>query len=117
MALFQGILTLMMTLTDNACNKLREILQKQGAPEGALRIKVFPGGCSGLSYQLDLVAAPEGDDKVFGQEGAKVVVDSKSLMYLENSTLDYAESLQSAGFKVINPNAKASCFCGESFAV
>ncbi len=108
---------MMITLTVAAQQRLKEVLGKQGSPKGALRIKVFPGGCSGLSYQLDLIQAPEGDDQVFGQDGARVVADPKSMLYLENSTLDYTESLQSAGFKIVNPNAKASCFCGESFAV
>jgi iron-sulfur cluster assembly protein len=81
-----------------------------------LRIKVVGGGCSGLSYKIDLDAEKKGD-KVFEAGGGRVIVDRKSYLYLVGTTVDYAETLQNAGFQLDNPNVKSSCGCGESFVV
>jgi iron-sulfur cluster assembly accessory protein len=102
-------------LTEKASEKLRALFQKGG--KTALRIKVIGGGCSGLQYLMDLVDGPQNRDILVPREdGANVVVDPKSALFVSGSELDYSDSLQSAGFKVTNPNAQAHCSCGESFS-
>lgn len=107
----------MVQITEKASRKITDLLKKDGLAGGVLRIKVTPGGCSGLSYDLSLVPSAQPQDHIFENNGAKVAVETKSLSYMDNSTLDYVESLQNAGFKITNPKVKASCFCGESFSV
>ena len=102
-------------LTPNAAAKVRTLLAKRASPAGVLRVAVVGGGCSGLTYKLDLQDEPQNRDIVVDSEGIKVVVDSKSAMYVTGSELDYVESLQESGFKFKNPNAASSCSCGESF--
>ncbi|RYZ95475.1 MAG: iron-sulfur cluster assembly accessory protein, partial [Proteobacteria bacterium] len=85
-------------------------------PNYALRVSVIGGGCSGMSYKLDFV--PEGTerDRTFEQDGVKVVVDPKSILFLEGMELDYSGGLNGKGFVFSNPNAKKSCGCGNSFS-
>ena len=82
-----------------------------------LRISVEGGGCSGFQYKFDLVQTPEPEDLVVEKEGATVLVDPISLPFLEGAELDYVQELIGASFKVINPNAQASCGCGTSFTI
>jgi len=82
-----------------------------------LRISVEGGGCSGFQYKFDLVPSPDPDDLVVEKEGATVLVDPVSLPFLDGAELDYVQELIGASFKVINPNAQASCGCGTSFTV
>lgn len=103
------------TLTDEAVSRLRNVLASQNAPDGALRVFVTPGGCSGYSYGMSLEAAPADDDEVIEQAGVKVVVDAFSLSHLEGAQIDFVDSLMGGGFTVVNPNATASCACGQSF--
>ena len=93
--------------------KLREREQKGDL----LRVKITGGGCNGLSYKLRFIATPKAGDIVIESHGERIVVDSKSALYLRGMTLDYSSALVAGGFKFHNPNAKASCSCGESFAV
>ena len=102
------------TLTDNAVLKILSLVDEQ--PSQGLRVKVVGGGCSGLQYRMD-VDEPRDGDKVFQRDGAKVVVDRKSFLYLNGTELDFADSLMSSGFTLHNPNITRSCGCGASFAV
>src|SRR5947209_18659664 len=104
-----------LTLTDEAVSRLRTVLQIQQAPDGALRVFVTPGGCSGFSYGMSLESEPAEDDEVVEQAGVKVVVDPFSLQYLEGAQIDFIDSLMGGGFTVVNPNAVKSCACGQSF--
>ena len=103
-------------VTENASRKLTSLLQKQGRPEGALRVAVIGGGCSGLQYKMDLVDGPANRDIMVQSAEVRVVVDPKSALFVSGSLLDYSDDLQKGGFKVTNPNAVAHCSCGESFA-
>lgn len=103
-------------ITPQAIREVKKILAEKAQSGAGLRIGVKGGGCSGLSYTLNFDVAHEGDH-VFEQEGVKVLVDPKSLLYLGGTTLDFSDSLQGRGFKFINPNASKTCGCGESFSV
>ena len=107
----------LISVTGRAANKLASLLQAKGQPEGALRLKVIGGGCSGLQYVMDLVDGPMERDILVPTQNVRLVVDPKSALFVSGSVLDYSEDLQKGGFKVTNPNAVAHCSCGESFAV
>ncbi|HMP84719.1 MAG TPA: iron-sulfur cluster assembly accessory protein [Verrucomicrobiota bacterium] len=102
-------------LTPSAAHKVSSLLTKQGRPGGVLRVAVVGGGCSGLSYKMDLQDGPANRDFLVESAGVKVVVDPKSALYVTGSELDYVDALD-GGFKVHNPNAATSCSCGESFS-
>jgi len=104
-------------VTDNAARKLTALLEQKGNPNGALRLAVVGGGCSGLQYVMDLVDGPRERDILVPTNNVRLVVDPKSALFVSGSVLDYSEDLQKGGFKVTNPNAVAHCSCGESFAV
>ena len=104
-------------VTENAARKLASLLEEKGNPDGALRLKVIGGGCSGLQYVMDLVDGPKERDILVPTQNIHLVVDPKSALFVSGSVLDYSEDLQKGGFKVTNPNAVAHCSCGESFAV
>jgi iron-sulfur cluster assembly protein len=103
-------------VTDKAAERIRQILAKEGV-EGALRLAVQGGGCSGFSYVFKIDTKERSSDHVFGFEGAKVLIDPKSFVYLDGLTLDYKESLIQSGFVIDNPNAQKTCSCGTSFSV
>lgn len=103
-------------VSSSAAEKVSSLLTKQGRPEGVLRVAVVGGGCSGLQYKMDLQDKPANRDILVQTSGIKVVVDPKSALYVTGSELDYVDALQGGGFKVKNPNAAASCSCGESFS-
>src|SRR5882757_9148363 len=103
-------------VTENASRRLRSLLEKQGRPQGALRVAVIGGGCSGLQYKMDLVDGPANRDIMVESSGVRVVIDPKSALFVSGSLLDYSDDLQKGGFKVTNPNAVAHCSCGESFS-
>ena len=104
-----------LTLTDEAVDRLRQVLDGQQAPDAALRVFVTPGGCSGFSYGMSLEPEPAEDDEIVEQSGVKVVVDAFSKQYLEGAQVDFIDSLMGGGFTVVNPNAVKSCACGQSF--
>ena len=106
----------MITLTDAAATKVKELLDAEGAAELALRVAVRPGGCSGFSYEMFFDGDIAGDDQTatFGQ--VQVVVDQASAQLLEGATLDYKDGLNQAGFAITNPNATRTCGCGNSFS-
>ncbi len=103
-------------VTEKAGTKLTSLLTRQGRPQGALRVAVIGGGCSGLQYKMDLVDGPANRDIMVESSGVRVVVDPKSALFVSGSLLDFSEDLQKGGFKVTNPNAVAHCSCGESFS-
>ena len=107
----------LISVTETAARKLASLLKEKGQPEGALRLKVVGGGCSGLQYVMDLVDRPMERDILVPTQDVRLVVDPKSALFVSGSVLDYSEDLQKGGFKVTNPNAVAHCSCGESFAV
>ncbi len=103
-------------VSDPASRKLRSLLERQGRPQGALRVAVIGGGCSGLQYRMDLTDGPANRDILVESAGVRVVVDPKSALFVSGSLLDFSDDLQKGGFKVTNPNAVAHCSCGESFS-
>ena len=103
-------------VTEKASAKLTSLLTRQGRPEGALRVAVIGGGCSGLQYKMDLVDGPANRDIMVKSAGVTVVIDPKSALFVSGSLLDFSDDLQKGGFKVTNPNAVAHCSCGESFS-
>jgi iron-sulfur cluster assembly protein len=103
-------------VTEKASTKLTSLLTRQGRPQGALRVAVIGGGCSGLQYKMDLVDGPANRDIMVESAGVKVVIDPKSALFVSGSLLDFSDDLQKGGFKVTNPNAVAHCSCGESFS-
>lgn len=103
-------------LTETASAKLSSLLTRQGRPNGALRVAVIGGGCSGLQYRMDLVDGPANRDILVESAGMRVVVDPKSALFVSGSFIDFSDDLQKGGFKVTNPNAEAHCSCGESFS-
>jgi iron-sulfur cluster assembly accessory protein len=104
-------------ITETAARKLESLLEQKGKPDGALRLAVIGGGCSGLQYVMDLVDGPKERDILVPLSNVRLVIDPKSALFVSGSVLDYSEDLQKGGFKVTNPNAVAHCSCGESFAV
>jgi len=104
-------------VTEAASRKLASLLEEKGKPNGALRLAVIGGGCSGLQYTMDLVEGPANRDILIQASDVRVVADPKSALFVSGSVLDYSDDLQKGGFKVTNPNAVAHCSCGESFAV
>ena len=103
-------------VTGKAGAKLTSLLTRQGRPQGALRVAVIGGGCSGMQYKMDLVDGPANRDIMVESSGVRVVIDPKSALFVSGSELDFSEDLQKGGFKVTNPNAVAHCSCGESFS-
>ncbi|HEV3273140.1 MAG TPA: iron-sulfur cluster assembly accessory protein [Candidatus Methylacidiphilales bacterium] len=103
-------------ITEKASDKLISLLTRQGRPDGALRLAVIGGGCSGLQYKMDLVDGPANRDILIRTRNVNVVMDPKSARFVSGSLLDYSDDLQKGGFKVTNPTASAHCSCGESFS-
>ena len=104
------------TVSERAARRIGEILKGEAA--GAmLRVSVEGGGCSGFQYKFDVETARGDDDLVIAREGAVVLIDSVSQQYMAGSEIDFVEDLIGASFKVNNPQAKASCGCGTSFAL
>jgi iron-sulfur cluster assembly protein len=104
------------TLTDNAAEHVRRFLQKRGKG-GGIRLAVKTSGCSGLAYVLEVFDQAEPEDVMFVDRDVKVVVDPKSLIYLDGTELDFSREGLNEGFKFNNPNVKDACGCGESFNV
>ncbi len=103
-------------LTEAAVAKVRALREREDAGE-FLRVAISGGGCNGLSYKLKFVPEPRRGDIVVRFDDVAVLVDGRSALYLKGTVLDYSHQLVAGGFKFSNPNAKASCSCGESFSV
>ncbi|MEO6317365.1 MAG: iron-sulfur cluster insertion protein ErpA [Acidimicrobiales bacterium] len=106
----------MITLTDTAATKVKDLIEAEGEPNLALRVAVRPGGCSGFSYEMFFDSDVAADDNLVDNAGVRVVVDASSAELLQGATLDYKDGLQGAGFAIENPNAQRSCGCGKSFS-
>jgi iron-sulfur cluster assembly accessory protein len=107
----------MLSLTEVAASKVKEIMSQQNPAPTALRVAVVGGGCSGFSYHMAFDNQENPSDNVYEYEGVKVFVDQMSEMYLDGVQIDYIETLEGAGFKFNNPNVKSTCGCGSSFTV
>ena len=107
----------MVSLTDNAKRQIRNIFETENKTGWGLRLGVKGGGCSGFSYIMDFAENPGENDQHFEIDDLKIIVDSKSLVYLAGTELDFADRLNGSGFVFKNPNATRSCGCGNSFAV
>ena len=106
----------MITLTDTATKKVKELIDAEGVAELALRVAVRPGGCSGFSYEMFFDTDIAADDVAEHFGDVKVVVDPASAQLLTGATLDYKGGLNHAGFSINNPNASRTCGCGQSFS-
>ncbi len=106
----------MITLTDTASVKVKELISQEGQEGLMLRVAVRPGGCSGFSYEMFFDTEKDAEDMVLDQLGVAVVVDPSSAQHLTGATLDYKDGLQGAGFAIDNPNAQKTCGCGQSFS-
>jgi iron-sulfur cluster insertion protein len=107
----------MISVTDSAIEKIRDILSEENNPKLKLRMFVQGGGCSGFSYGFTLDEDIAEDDYDVEANGIHVLVDAMSLQYLNNATVDYKDELMGSQFVISNPNAKTSCGCGSSFGV
>lgn len=104
------------TLTETAADRVKHFMDQRGGGAG-LRLGVRTSGCSGMAYVLEFADEVNPEDQVFEDRGVKVIIDSKSLLYLDGTELDFAREGLNEGFKFNNPNVKDSCGCGESFNV
>ena len=105
----------MITISELASEKIKEMLEQEASPDLFLRVGVKEGGCSGFSYGMGFDDEEKEDDQVIAVEGLKVVVDNDSVKYLRGLIIDYKESAMGGGFTIENPNASATCGCGSSF--
>jgi iron-sulfur cluster assembly protein len=103
-------------LTETAVSQVKRLIEGQGNTELKLRVGVKGGGCSGMSYTLALDTQQKEGDEAFSFDDVTVLVDMKSYLYLNGTTLDYVEDVMGGGFKFENPNAERSCGCGSSFS-
>ncbi len=104
------------TMSVAAADRVKSFLEARGHGVG-VRLAVKTTGCSGMAYVLEFVNEIETDDSVFEDQGVKVIVDAKSLLYLDGTELDYGREGLNEGFKFNNPNVKDTCGCGESFSI
>jgi iron-sulfur cluster assembly protein len=102
-------------LTAAAVAQVKEVIRQQKFEGYTLTVRVMPAGCNGLGYDLNIVPTTKQGDLVWEQDGIKIATDPMSRQYLNGTQVDYVTSIQGAGFKFVNPNAKASCGCGTSF--
>lgn len=103
-------------LSEAAGRKVTALIAREAQGE-YLRVAIAGGGCNGLSYKLRFALAPKRGDILVNSAGVRVLVDAKTALYLKGTHIDYSSALIAGGFKFTNPNAKASCSCGESFSV
>ncbi len=104
------------TLTETAAERVKAFLENRGKGIG-LRLGIKTSGCSGMAYVLEFIDELEEGDQVFESQGVKIIVDPKSLLYIDGTELDYGKEGLNEGFKFNNPNVKDQCGCGESFTV
>jgi len=107
----------MVSLSEKAASEIRAIMEQNGGTYQGVRVFVAGGGCSGLSYGMEICDEPAtAEDQIFESLGVKVIVDLASYEYLKGASIDFDDSLAGGGFKINNPNAAKSCGCGNSFA-
>jgi iron-sulfur cluster assembly protein len=109
------VATPVVTISEKAADKAKSLLESRQLPEGALRVFVAGGGCSGYQYGMALARSVEEDDLVLDQLGVKIVIDPESAQYLDGAEIDYVDDIMKSGFSIYNPNAVKSCACGSSF--
>ena len=108
----------MLFVSDSAKEKITDLLQDEDKGPGYfVRVAVKAGGCSGLSYEMTFDNESQAEYEVFEDKGIKIVTDSRSILYLLNTTLNFSDGLNGKGFEFQNPNATRSCGCGESFSI
>jgi len=107
----------MITITDSATDKLKDILAEESNSNLKLRIFVQGGGCSGMSYGFTLDEVANEDDFTLDESGVQILVDSMSMQYLTGAAIDYKDDLMGSSFTIINPNAQTTCGCGSSFSI
>ncbi len=107
----------MITITDKAAQKVKEIALAEQLDGQGLRLRVIGGGCSGFSYDLYFEEKPGDMDETFESNGVNLFVDPLSVQYLDGTEIDYVETLSGSGFKFNNPNVQGTCGCGSSFSV
>ena len=107
----------MITITDSATGKLKDILAEESNSNLKLRIFVQGGGCSGMSYGFTLDEVANEDDFTLDESGVQILVDSMSMQYLTGAAIDYKDDLMGSSFTIINPNAQTTCGCGSSFSI
>jgi len=105
----------MITLSESAAGKVKELLEQEGRDDIALRVAVQPGGCSGLRYAMYLDDEVSDADTAAEQHGVRLVIDRMSVPYLDKATIDFVDTLEQSGFTIDNPMAQGSCACGHSF--
>ncbi|GAB4332938.1 MAG: iron-sulfur cluster insertion protein ErpA [Dehalococcoidia bacterium] len=105
----------LVTITEAAAEKAKALLEARELPEGALRVFVAGGGCSGYQYGMALARSVEEDDITIEAHGVRIVVDPESAQYLQGAEIDYVDDIMKSGFSIYNPNAVKSCACGSSF--
>lgn len=101
-------------VSSSAATKIFQLIEREKKGD-FLRIRITGGGCNGLSYKMKFVLEPKEGDIFVLSEGVKILIDSKTALYLRGTLLEHSDKLVAGGFKFANPNAKASCSCGESF--
>jgi iron-sulfur cluster insertion protein len=106
----------MLTLTDSAVNKIKDLLAEENNPSLKLRTFVQGGGCSGMQYGFTFDESQNEDDFAIEEDGITVLIDSASMMYLDGASIDYKEDVMGNSFTINNPNAQTTCGCGSSFA-
>jgi iron-sulfur cluster assembly protein len=107
----------MVTVSETAAKKLNSLIEESGFKTPFVRVAVKGGGCSGLSYDLSFDTDQQTGDTLAENNGVKILIDMKSLLYLFGTELDFSDGLNGKGFQFINPNASRTCGCGESFAL
>lgn len=107
----------MITITELAADKVKEIADAEGLQGQGLRLRVIGGGCAGFQYDLYFEDAPTDMDESFESNGVKLYIDPLSYQYLEGTQVDYVEGVHGSGFKFGNPNISGNCGCGSSFSV
>jgi len=106
----------MIQVTEKAVEQIKALMKKEGLEDHMLRIEAVGGGCSGMSYKLAFDKESTPDDKVYEEQGVRIIVDKRSYVVLNGTTLDYTDGLSGSGFVFQNPNAKSTCGCGNSFS-
>jgi len=107
----------MIQISDSAKTRLLYLLKEEGKNESYVRVGVESGGCSGLSYKLDFDNSKNDDDELIENNGIKLIINKKSVLYLAGTILEFSDGLNGKGFVFNNPNASRTCGCGESFSL
>ncbi len=105
---------MIVTLTDKAASKVKQMLKKESKDDYGLRIGILMGGCSGYMYEIGMEKSAKENDVILEEKGVKIFMNQESIAFMKGSIVDYIDALQNAGFKISNPNVKRTCGCGHS---